>query len=102
MCRSDVSISRSLIRAPPAAALVINGDIKSERELKLESDLAAEREARRKAEIIAAEKEDEATRLREIQSRPPSVPPVNPAPKKVKRARLFATVLGSSAEDDDE
>lgn len=60
---------------PPAAALVLSG-VKSEREIQLERDLESEKEARRKAEFLASEKEREVQNLRAI-----------PAPPKVKRAR---------------
>jgi hypothetical protein len=80
---------------PPAAHLVVTGDVKSERELELERKLDAAERARREAEIIAAEKEDEAARLREIQSRPPEIT----KPNRPKRQRLGGIIC--TVEDDE-
>lgn len=63
---------------PPAATIVANGGV-SERELSLQSELAREKEARRKAETDAAYAQDEARRLKEAQSALPA-----PAPKAKK------------------
>lgn len=51
---------------PPAATTVVNGGV-TERELSLQSELAREKEARRKAETDAAYAQDEARRLKEAQ-----------------------------------
>lgn len=58
---------------PPAASLVVNGEIQSEREKQLLENLRNERKAReeaelarRKAEIDAAYAQDEARRLKDI------------------------------------
>ena len=80
---------------PPAAKLVVEGDVKSERELQLEKKL-------RDAELKAAELERD---LQNVITEPPpvpTVPPPAPAPKpaKVKRARMFPTILNMG--DDDE
>jgi len=83
--------------APPAAALVVQGEIKSERELKLEKKLADAEAAQRRAEVIASEKELEAQTLREIQSRPPEAPT---KPSKVKRKFLINTLLRSEVEEE--
>ena len=61
---------------PPAAKAVIEG--KTEREIALENKLVEESARAKKAETLAAEKEDEAKRLREAQSGSA------PAPKKKK------------------
>jgi hypothetical protein len=55
--------------APTAGTTVAGG--KSEREIELERLVEQEQNARRKAETIAAEKEDEAKRLRDLQSGAP-------------------------------
>jgi hypothetical protein len=71
--------------APPTAALVvINGD-KTERELQLEKQLADAQSDTRKAQTDASYAQDEARRLKEIQTRPP--------PKPAKRKPWLVTLL---------
>jgi hypothetical protein len=70
---------------PPAAALVVNGEVKSERELQLEKKLAEQEDRAKRAEVIAAEWQDKATSVRPA--------PTPAAPKKVKRKLLFPTIL---------
>lgn len=66
--------------APPAAEIVI----KSPRELELEQEVQTEREARLTAEHVAAEAEDKAAQLVEIDRRRPN-PGLSPkAKKKIK------------------
>jgi hypothetical protein len=55
---------------PPAARIVVEGS-KTERESELEAELETERSARRKAETDASYAQDEARRLKEVQSREP-------------------------------
>lgn len=76
--------------APPAAALVVAGT-KNERELELERKLEAESERARKAEIIAAEWQDKATKL----------PPIPAAAKKVKRVQHWSDPVFSQDEDEE-
>jgi hypothetical protein len=77
--------------APPAASLVIEGEVKSERELQLEKQLAEEQERAKRAEVIAAEWQDKATRT--------PTPPA-PAPKKVKRKLLLPTMFDNEGDDE--
>lgn len=56
--------------SPPAAEAVLNGD-RSERELKLQEDLEAERAGRKKDQIRLSQLEDENQRLKS----PPDAPP---------------------------
>lgn len=62
---------------PPVAAIVVNGD-KTERELQLEKDLAAERQAKKQVELDNAQMQDELHRMKT----PPTPAPVNPPPRK--------------------
>jgi len=66
--------------APPAATVVTQGS-RTERESDLERQLDEERQARRKAETDAAYAQDEARRLKDIQT-------ARPEPPKAKRAPL--------------
>ena len=78
---------------PPAANLVVNGDVKSEREIQLERELESARKAQRDAEFVAAEKERKTQELLEIQSRPPGV-------KRPKREPHWTdTFLGAAPEE---
>jgi hypothetical protein len=76
---------------PPAAVVVT----KSPRELELETELAAAREAQRQAELTAAEHEDRARQLIEIDSRRPA-----PAAKPKKAKPFFSTILHESEDED--
>jgi hypothetical protein len=55
--------------APPAAKAVVNG--KTEREIELEKKLEDAESGRKKAEIVAAEKEDQLSQLKKLQTDPP-------------------------------
>jgi hypothetical protein len=77
---------------PPAAAVVLAGT-KTEAEIKLETDLADERnrhgrtaEDKKQREIKISELEDELAKLRRIQSATPPVPPVPPRKKGILEA----------------
>ena len=76
---------------PPVAALVLNGE-KSEREIVLERELETERARAKRAEIVAAEKELENQRLKEI--------PAPPKPPKVKRGRTIAEIILGDEEEE--
>lgn len=77
---------------PPAAALVVNGT-KSEREIQLERDLADKDKIILERERIIAERE------RDLQNLTSPPPVAVPRPAKVKRSRLFATVINTDDED---
>ena len=72
--------------APPAATTVIEGEM-TERELKLQAQLEAEKAARKKAEIEAGHHADEAHQLRQVLNKP------QPQPKRVRRFMGFQQEL---------
>ena len=83
---------------PPAAALVVHGDVKSERELEIDRREAATDERERKAREI---EDGIARREMEVQTREEILRGVPPAPvKKVKRIRLFPTILNTDPDDE--
>ena len=75
---------------PPAAALVVNGVVKSERELELEKKLL-------ETERRAAELERD---LQNVTEPPSPAPAPEKKPAKVKRSRLFPTVLNMGGDDE--
>lgn len=79
---------------PPAAVVVTQ----SPRELQLEQELETEKQARRLAEQTAAEHEDRARQLVDLDSRRPA-PPVKP--KKEKMNVRFPTILHEAADEDE-
>ena len=82
---------------PPAANLVVNGDVKSERELEIDRREAATDERERKAREI---EDGIARREMEVQTREEILRGVPPAPvKKVKRFRIGAII---NTDPDDE
>jgi len=81
--------SPSAPAGPPAAITVTEG--KTEREISREVELERERQARRLAETNCSYAEDEARRLKDLQSRPPA------SPRKPRRPGF--TLLHNEAED---
>ena len=65
---------QSAAAPPPAANLVVNGT-RSEREIQLERDLQAARDAQRRAEFVASEKEREVETLKAASISPPPPKP---------------------------
>ncbi len=87
---------------PPAASLVVNGDLKSERELVLErrENEIAERE--RKARELEEKVSRREMTIQEREEILATVPPVpTPKPAKVKRARLFPTILNTDRDENE-
>ena len=78
--KPDVTPAPAPSPAPPEATRIVVTGEKSERELTLEKQLEEANSARRKAETDASYHQDEARRLKELQTAPP------PTKKKVKRA----------------
>lgn len=58
---------------PPATAIVVTGEIKSEREIQLEKKLAFAEDRAKKAEFIAAERERDVQSLKQIAAMPEPV-----------------------------
>jgi hypothetical protein len=79
---SELVTPAAVAAAPPAAALVVHGEIKSERELQLERQLEATAARMKKMEIEFSEKERDVAELKKI---PRAPPPAKPA--KRTRAR---------------
>jgi hypothetical protein len=81
---------------PPAAQLVITGEVRSEREIQLERDLETERKRARNAEILAAEKEREAQDLRAGAVKPAPFP----AASTPKGTRWWMPIIGTNEESE--
>lgn len=76
---------------PPAAALVVNGVVKSEREIELEGRVAAAESRARKAEFDAAEKERLAQELIAQTKAAPAVAPKPPKPRRFGPIPIFTS-----------
>jgi flagellar motility protein MotE (MotC chaperone) len=87
---------------PPAASLVVNGIIKNERELQLErreNELAERERKARELEEKVARREMTIQEREKILATVPPVP--TPKPAKVKRARLFPTILNTDPDENE-
>jgi hypothetical protein len=80
--------------SPPPAGKIVNEAQWTEREAALQRQIEAERDARRQAEVKASYAEDEARRLKELQSQPPE-------PTKPKARRKVQTVGFWEVEEED-